>query len=549
MIPLPSGTRAGISNIRARYHALRLSRQVTRETPHRDLYGLVDIVTDPGQDQPLPYHHHPDFRFSGHTLADLSRLRQWTNEDRRVFIQWLQQENQIRLIEQARNRIVSDDLPLLERSFSYPERLYSRLRGHLASIPMQRASAPQWRNTLLNLKQQGIREEEIRWSGVLTYLTHQEQLGRKSISRKDLLDHVDFSVIRLALTHELVSDRKCDLHFVEVPQFNIQKNLKLERPLTWQDEKCAVRYVDSMHYYKVGFIKPSTPQAPGTRPVEWFVLDTSDNPVSNPATGNYRFADKTLAFEAASLHALQHVGVPVEYTPCRRYEHKTLCGGEDYREWLLTLPDYPISHFTGHYQARNLLLHFRTKQRTNLSGQRLLFIEEIQSDWHQSGAMHGYQNRWPGRIPPAPFRKEWIGMALKMLLMHAAEQDMDGIAWTGGTIQESHYGRRMEPIRRLYDQEIPRFINRLCRAWQPDLGVSRIQTREPRMHISREMNKWFITDVRGGSFNTRPRYSQQEAIKVMARHCKQVVLEVPTLFLDSRIKARIRNSGFPLFGE
>ncbi|MET0052229.1 MAG: hypothetical protein ABW095_14290 [Candidatus Thiodiazotropha sp.] len=549
MIPLPSGTRAGISNIRARYHALRLCRQVTRETPHQELYGLVDIVTDPAQDQPLPYHHHPDFRFSGHTLADLSRLRHWTDEDRRVFIDWLNQDNQIRHIEQARNRIVTDDFPLLERNFSYPERLYSRLRSKLARIPLQRASVNQWHNTLHNLKQQGVRDDEIRWSGLLPYLTRQEQLGRKSISRKELLDHIDFSVIRLELTQELVSDRTCDLHFVEVPQFNIQKNLKLERPLTWQNEKCAVRYVDTMHYYKVGFIKPTTPQPTGTRPVEWFILDTSDNPVSNPATGDYRFPDKSLAFQAASQHALQHVGVPVEHTPCRRYEHKTLCGGDDYREWLLTLPDYPISHFTGHYHARNLLLHFRTKQRLDLSGRRLLFIEEIQSDWHQSGAMHGYQNRWPGRIPPAPFRKEWIGMALKMLLMHAAELDVDGIAWTGGTIQESHYGKQMQAVRRLYDQEIPRFINRLCRDWQPDLGTTRIQTREPRLHISREMNKWFITDMQGGSFNTRPRYSQQEAIKVMARHCKQLVLEVPTLFLDSQIKNQIRDKGFPLFGE
>ncbi|MET0091879.1 MAG: hypothetical protein ABW068_18020 [Candidatus Thiodiazotropha sp.] len=156
---------------------------------------------------------------------------------------------------------------------------------------------------------------------------------------------------------------------------------------------------------------------------------------------------------------------------------------------------------------------------------------------------------WPGRISPAPFRKEWIGMALKMLLMHAAELDVDGIAWTGGTIQESHYGKQVQAVRRLYDQEIPRFINRLCRDWQPDLGTTRIQTREPRLHISREMNKWFITDMQGGSFNTRPRYSQQEAIKVMARHCKQLVLEVPTLFLDSQIKNQIRDKGFPLFGE
>ncbi len=549
MIPLPSGKKAGISNIRARYHALRLNRQVTQDTPHQDLYALVDIVTDPDPYQQLPYYHHPDFRFSGHTLADIAHIGHWSEKDRRVFLNWLRQENQIRVIEQARNRIAGDDFPRLERRFPYPDRLYSRLRRHLTTIPLQRATVQQWRNTLMNLKQQGIREEEIRWSGALPFLAYQEQLGQASITRQELLRHINFSTIRMELAHELVSERNCDLHFLEVPQFNIQKNRQLEHKLTWSDEKCVVRYVDTLHYYKVGFIKPGGPPSTGTQRLEWFALDTIGNPVRNPTKGGFRHIDKSSAFEAASYHALQHVGVPVEYTPCRRYEHKTLCGGEDYHEWLLTLPDYPISHFTEHYHARNLLLHFRTKQRVDLNGRRLLFIEEIQSDWHQSGARYGYQDRWPGRIPPAPFRKEWIGMALKMLLQHAVERDVDGIAWTGGAIQELHYGKPMAAIRRLYDQQIPRFINRLCRDWNPKLGQTRIHTREPRLHISRQMDKWFITDVHGGSFNTRPRYSQQEAIKVMARHCKQVILEVPTLFLDSQIKAGIYEKGFPLFGE
>jgi hypothetical protein len=549
MIPLSSGKKAGITNIRARYHALRLNRQVTRDTPHQDLYALVDIVTDPDPYQQLPYHHHPNFRFSGYTLAEITRLGHWSDEDHRVFTDWLRQENQIRVIEKARNRIVDDDFPRLELHYPYPERLYSRLCQQITKIPMQRASVQQWRNTLMNLKQQGLREDEIRWSGALPYLSYQEQLGRVSITRQELLKHINFSAIRMELGHELVSERNCDLHFLEVPQFNIQKNRQLEHQLTWDDEKCVVRYVDTLHYYKIGFIKPGGSPSTGTQGLEWFALDTTGNPVRSSTKGGFRHVDKTSAFEAARQHALQHVGVPVEYAPCRRYEHKTLCGGEDYREWLLTLPDYPISHFTEHYHARNLLLHFRTKQRVDLNGRRLLFIEEIQSDWHQSGARHGYQDRWPGRIPPAPFRREWIGMALKMLLLYAVEQDVDGLAWTEGRIQESHYGKPMTAIRRLYDQQIPRFIKRLCRDWNPNLGLSRIRTREPRLHISRQMDKWCITDINGGSFNTRARYTQQEAIKVMARHCKQVILEVPTLFLDSQIKARIREKGFPLFGE
>ncbi|MES9862327.1 MAG: hypothetical protein ABW138_15965, partial [Candidatus Thiodiazotropha sp. 4PDIVS1] len=275
---------------------------------------------------------------------------------------------------------------------------------------------------------------------------------------------------------------------------------------------------------------------------------TIGNPVNNCMSNKPRFKSKREAFEAASRHALQHVGVPVEYTPCQRYEHKTLCGGEDYREWLVTLPDYPISHFTSHYNARNLLLHFRTKRRVDTHGKKLLFIEEIQSDWHQSGAMHGYQNRWPGSIPPAPFRKEWVGLSLKLLLQEAASSDIDGIAWTSSDIQESHYSKQMEPIMRLYDEEIPRYLERLCKPLGGTIETCQISTKEPRLHISRQLDKWFVTDTKG-DFSTRPRYSQQEAIRVMARHCKQIELEVPVIFLDQTIKSQINNKGFPLFGE
>ena len=548
MIPLPSGKTAGISNIRARYHALRLNRSVNAETPHHELYGLVDIVVDPDENQQLPYHYHPRYLFSGHTLAELPTIKNWSHEDRRAFADWVQQESQIRLIEQTRKRIVSEELPLVEHEYPYPNRLYSRLLKRIEAMPMSRASAKQWRNTLLNMKQQGIREEEIIWSGLLPFLSKCETQPRSTITKQELLANIDFSAIRLSLTNELVTDKQCELEFLEIPQSSIQNPLQTGHRITAPGEIRVVRYVDPMHYYKVGFIKQLNSDGRPRSKDHWFALDTIGNPVSDPSSDQTRFMTKEEAFNTASRHALRYLGVPVEYTPCRRYEHKTLCGGNDYREWLVTLPDYPISHFTSHYHARNLLLHFRTKSRTDTQGRRLLFIEEIQSDWHQSGAMHGYQNRWPGQVPPAPFRKEWIGLALKLLLQHAVESDVEAIAWTRGGIQESHYLKQMEPVRRLYDIEIPRYFERLCRPWGATVEFCRILTKEPRLHISRQMDKWFITDTRSG-FYTRPRYSQQEAIKVMARHCKQIELEVPAIFLDQRMKTQIRKCGFPLFGE
>ncbi len=544
MIPLPSGRIAGITSIRARYHALRLNQSVTPQTPRHELYRLVDIVLGQAAHQRLS--GNPAYRFSGMTLDKLPGLSAWPAADRHAFETWLRQENQVREVEAARRRVVQEELPLVVREFDYPDQLYSGLKRRIEVLDLRRASPQQWRQTLMNLRRSGVREEELEWSGLLTHLVNAEGEGMKTITREGLLAQIDFSSIRLSLSNELASDKGYGLDFTEVKQSKSRDRLGAASPIGGPDEMGVLRYVDTLHYYKVGYLKRR--QNRWQRPQPWFVLDTLGNLISASADEVY-FPSKEAAFRAASEHALQHVGVPVAYTPCSRYQHKTLSGGDDYREWLLTLPDYPISYFNQHYYERNLLLHFRTKQRLDQQGRRLLFVEEIQSDWHQSGAVKGYQTRWPGQIPPAPFTKEWLSLALKLILLHAAREGYDGIGWAQGQIHESHYRQVMDPVRRLYDEAIPKSLKRLLRGWDgATLQTTRIQTREPRLSIRRQLNKWLITDTKG-SFSTRPRNTQQEAMQIMARHCRQIELEVPMLSLDEATRKNILAHGFPLFGE
>ena len=65
-----------------------------------------------------------------------------------------------------------------------------------------------------------------------------------------------------------------------------------------------------------------------------------------------------------------------------------------YRELLITLKnpprDYKAPHFTG---IKNILAHVRFDDRTTRDGKKVMFIEEIQSDWHQTGRKEGYITR------------------------------------------------------------------------------------------------------------------------------------------------------------
>ena len=199
-----------------------------------------------------------------------------------------------------------------------------------------------------------------------------------------------------------------------------------------------------------------------------------------------------------------------------------LPGGENYRELLLTLPTTADSvrlaklhddvvnandvgdfqrrdaaydeieelerngvsaYRSGHFDQPNILAHVRYNERTDADGKRVLFLEEIQSDWHQAGRKKGYSNhkdgpasatklaqgKWEvlradGRslgifaassadeamgyakpskngVPNAPFKAtdEWAMLAFKRMVRHAAENGFDRIAWTTGEQQAERY--------------------------------------------------------------------------------------------------------------
>ena len=65
----------------------------------------------------------------------------------------------------------------------------------------------------------------------------------------------------------------------------------------------------------------------------------------------------------------------------------------DYTEILLRMPPGKDDRTfdAGHWNENNVLVHVRFNTRKDAAGNRVLFIEEIQSDWHQAGRARGYQ--------------------------------------------------------------------------------------------------------------------------------------------------------------
>jgi len=174
--------------------------------------------------------------------------------------------------------------------------------------------------------------------------------------------------------------------------------------------------------------------------------------------------------------------------PAAVHSEYTLPGGENYREMLIKDPQGKFGGVPSHFHGEpNIIASMRLKDRTGLNGEKLLHLEELQSDWHQQGREKGYhteeiekrrkelsdlaapyiQNNKaiPKEIhdellslpnnfapPDAPFKKNWEEMAIKRLIHHAAEKGYHGIVMTPGKEQADRYGLAKHISKLNYDE-------------------------------------------------------------------------------------------------
>jgi len=154
--------------------------------------------------------------------------------------------------------------------------------------------------------------------------------------------------------------------------------------------------------------------------------------------------------------------VPQDLTRETKYAEHTEPGGSNYRELLLRLPApegepgdvtlageenggtpanlvYPEGTFvTGHWAEPNVVAHLRVKDDVSANGERILRVEEIQSDWHQGGKTRGYSPE-TGGVPDGPMKDSWHEFALKRVLQMAVEEGYDRVEIVGGDRQAARY--------------------------------------------------------------------------------------------------------------
>jgi hypothetical protein len=95
----------------------------------------------------------------------------------------------------------------------------------------------------------------------------------------------------------------------------------------------------------------------------------------------YTLPKKPMTFEEYSTQYKRDVPGIDDATILERYPDYVKDPGNDLSKDTFKSP---------HFQEPNILAHSRTNMRTGPSGEKHLFAEEIQSDWHQAGRSKGY---------------------------------------------------------------------------------------------------------------------------------------------------------------
>ena len=377
---------------------------------------------------------------------------------------------------------------------------YSALTRAVEDAKINRGPAKDWLGFIDNLKNKGVKQEEVDWSGIRDWLA-----GHKGpVTKDEVLQHLRENEVRVR----------------EVERSDDESQLRLERA-----ERALVDHlVANEHFDQQGARR--------------YALDAARGELSSGQLRHQTPEARDLAQEVQEAYEVRQAGAGARRT---KYSQYTLPGGENYRELLLTIGAHTIAsreagaraagyaramsekygdkwiramspeegrhygdlisqqeaaetHYkSSHWDEPNVLAHVRFDDRTGPNREKILHVAEVQSDWHQQGRKAAYydpSHPWEvfdpkdGRavarfasedeakteaarrnldyshgsepiggvgkpVPEAPFKTTWPELAMKRVLRFAAEHGYDKVTWDTGATNADRYdlSKQVESIK------------------------------------------------------------------------------------------------------
>jgi hypothetical protein len=371
---------------------------------------------------------------------------------------------------------------------------------------------------LSTLKNSGVKPEEMKWIGLDDYLKSKPKLSKQDVTNFIRENQVDVKEVMKGTSPETMEMVKR------------RNRLTTEHNNLWRELNKGETFDVMSEVFNALARRES---------VEPVIKDMAEGATKDKVR---RFVETAKQLEQLSPEYNKWLSDPNRDTKFSEY---TLPGGENYRELLLTKPpkftaqnvpqfetwlrdqpwyqswdskgrdmnqarslydewkqraantDTSDRFRSSHFEEPNILAHVRFNDRVDAQGKKNLFVEEVQSDWHEKGRKEGYKvppqeatglesrrrelesigrdatpeqkQEWAdimnrlqpnnsARVPDAPFKTSWHELALKRMLRYAAENGYDKLSWTTGEQQNARYDLSKEVKSLNYDPDNQRLV-------------------------------------------------------------------------------------------
>lgn len=291
---------------------------------------------------------------------------------------------------------------------------YSAVERFIEKSSQKTATPDQWLGILKNAP--GLKSEEMEWLGLDEFLRElPKDFNGGKISREAILEYIRANQIKveevvlgmpregyslLDAAKELFGDHVSSFHDLTGQQKLEARGLHDKRHASMSDgtaqyDRDTLKTPGGSNYRELLLTLPVQTDKTGWTAKEG-PGDLASGPVWEVRDANGRW-----------ITGLPRADVPTAAGAIARAEHHKYGPA-----------GYVSSHFS---DRRNILTHVRFDERTDADGKKVLFIEEIQSDWHQTGRKRGYAT---------PFSQEKFTAAEKRALdaSHEMQAALDGAA-------------------------------------------------------------------------------------------------------------------------
>jgi GNAT superfamily N-acetyltransferase len=267
-----------------------------------------------------------------------------------------------------------------------PIGFYSVLARKLADGP-GKAMPEQWRAYVKGLTTKGVKADEIEWTGLTNWLAM--QTGK--VDKSDVLAFVKANGVQV--TETVLGTESFDGLSADETQELIELRDLADRAADIanegdSEEADALYGVDDEERQMELENRVIGGNAAGVAEYGTYVL---------PGGENYREVLLTLPVNRDVMKAIEAVESKVNALADQGLNLADLDPADPRRVEIDALrakrDATPLQEFkSNHWTQKNILAHIRVNDRTDAGGKRVLFIEEIQSDWAQKGKKKGFRD-------------------------------------------------------------------------------------------------------------------------------------------------------------